>query len=1637
MKNIKAIYMIWCLGWLAVQAIPVSAGANGWTQAGTGITAEVNAFAQDHGQSQTLYAGAQNGFYYSADGGQSWSLRGPSLVDRSVLSLAVDPENGDRLYAGLNTGLFQSADGGESWAVVDAVGPGVLAVGTGAEGRVYAATFGRGVFTSLDAGVSWVVAGSELESDIIFALAAHPLQALTVYAGTARGLFESRDGGESWVSAGEELDGLSVRDIYLSADPQDAGRIVVATYGAGIWLSGDDGQTWQTANDGLGDLNARSVEVDPDVDQLIYAATANGGFYRSKDGGANWNAVNDGLDNLTTRWVAVVTDGRILGGGVGNGIQEIRFEPEAQIRLGAAALDFGMVSVGVPSVQTLDIVNDGQVDLVISNFSIDRQSVFSVSPATATVTPGGSVAVEVRFQPTVRGMASTVLVARSNDPDEDAVSVALSGTGVLAELSVQPAVIAFGEVRVGSFLDTTVILTNIGNAALKLRNAFIENASFRILNFQPQTLAPNQSLGVTIRFLPLVARGMSAQLVVVDAVGRNEIGVDGVGTAPDISVSSWALDFGTVDLQSSKTVALSVSNSGNIDLNILELRLDGEAFRIDVEAPITVASGQVQEINVTFLPLAAGEDDGSLQIESDAPGRLSSAAISLKGAGGALALRPLTELVAGVGPADMLVVDLDQDGALDLAIADSASGQLRVLFNDGTGLFLEAVVYPGASSSYGDWDQPVTLAAAAIFGNGLDLVVGDPVARSISILQNDGMGFFDISREDIFIGHQIADVLTADLDADGDFDIAVANRDAASVTVLFNNGEGSFNARITCDVEAGPTALLATHLDPDEHADLVVANSTAGTISVLFGNRNGGFETRQDFVVGIDPAALSMADYDADGDNDVLVGSRGSRDVAILQNDGAGGLTLVQRINVGVPVVDLALTDLTADIFSDLVVASSTGSHLAFFENEAGTGFVSRDILTSQVPVRRVGVADLNADGANDIVALFAGQGLVQVFLNEDARRLDAPRPPTGVSAADVGRDLGRNIEVVWEAPALDEQIGRTTEYMIFRSTSSTGPFAPVDTLAAGQRRYVDVAATLADTFYYYVVAGNALLASDPSEIVAAASRPAPFFELQIVDGSRFSVGDTLKLRAFITPAEHDIAGLSLFMSYEDSALTLIDADEGLPAVQPFRVEAALSNAAVLENRLQPLQNNKMNLSLAQLDLNAGVEPVELGEIWFLTSVDTVTFITIDDEPASNRRSSVVEARTGEWILPFIPERPTQVSIRDFQVQGQIQLEGRALLDQALQISLFFVGIVGDTLESPLNDEDRLRSGIQYTLAADGSFSLVQIPKDTYHVLAKAPTHLQGLTDTISVGTTLRTSTSFSWVSVDSISQGSLPAGDANDDNSINLADFGVFVRHFGTTSAEQVSWTEAVTADFNGDESINIDDFFLLAQNFGAVGMQLLAPTTAAQRPAAGKIELLDGQVHLQQEGQIVGFSLLTTGIEAIDFTTSGTIWAGRQMLIQHWPEEGNTRIVGALFDQEQPLAAAGILAIIEGSTDVLEVELLRPDGQVERLIATRAQPRQSALLQNFPNPFNPTTTIPFAVGSVGERRMSEVRLDIFNMLGQQVRTVVAGALPAGMHRVEWDGRDGAGRDVASGSYLYRLQVGEMLQSRRLMLVR
>ena len=76
-------------------------------------------------------------------------------------------------------------------------------------------------------------------------------------------------------------------------------------------------------------------------------------------------------------------------------------------------------------------------------------------------------------------------------------------------------------------------------------------------------------------------------------------------------------------------------------------------------------------------------------------------------------------------------------------------------------------------------------------------------------------------------------------------------------------------------------------------------------------------------------------------------------------------------------------------------------------------------------------------------------------------------------------------------------------------------------------------------------------------------------------------------------------------------------------------------------------------------------------------------------------------------------------------------------------------------------------------------------------------------------------------------------------------------------------------------------------------------------------------------------------------------------------------------------------------------------------------------ALGQNYPNPFNPSTRISYALPTAGM-----VTLHVFNLLGQQVTTLVNGPMTAGTHETVWDGRDAAGRVVASGIYLYRIEV-------------
>ncbi|MDP6698881.1 MAG: T9SS type A sorting domain-containing protein, partial [Candidatus Latescibacteria bacterium] len=94
--------------------------------------------------------------------------------------------------------------------------------------------------------------------------------------------------------------------------------------------------------------------------------------------------------------------------------------------------------------------------------------------------------------------------------------------------------------------------------------------------------------------------------------------------------------------------------------------------------------------------------------------------------------------------------------------------------------------------------------------------------------------------------------------------------------------------------------------------------------------------------------------------------------------------------------------------------------------------------------------------------------------------------------------------------------------------------------------------------------------------------------------------------------------------------------------------------------------------------------------------------------------------------------------------------------------------------------------------------------------------------------------------------------------------------------------------------------------------------------------------------------------------------------------------------------------------------------------------QPGDFALSQNFPNPFNSTTTIRY-----GLSQAAPVNLSVYNLAGQRVIQLGAGWRQAGNYTARWDGRTARGFALSTGVYIYRLRAGDHVESRKLLLLR
>ncbi len=224
-------------------------------------------------------------------------------------------------------------------------------------------------------------------------------------------------------------------------------------------------------------------------------------------------------------------------------------------------------------------------------------------------------------------------------------------------------------------------------------------------------------------------------------------------------------------------------------------------------------------------------------------------------------------------------------------------------------------------------------------------------------------------------------VTSADVNADGNTDLIVANKNANTVGVLLGNGNGTFGAQQTFAVGTTPVSVQSVDVNGDGKVDLIVANQGNARVSVLLGNGNGTFQAQQTFATGNSPQSLAVGDVNGDGKVDLVTGNYLGNSVSVLLGNGNGTFAAQQTFAGLSRPTSVTLSDLNGDGKADLVVTNYTGNSVGvLLGNGNGTFATQTTFAVGSLP-SVVTLGDLNGDGKTDLVVANRYNDNVSVLL--------------------------------------------------------------------------------------------------------------------------------------------------------------------------------------------------------------------------------------------------------------------------------------------------------------------------------------------------------------------------------------------------------------------------------------------------------------------------------------------------------------------------------------------------------------------------------------------------------------------------------------------------------------------------------
>lgn len=341
--------------------------------------------------------------------------------------------------------------------------------------------------------------------------------------------------------------------------------------------------------------------------------------------------------------------------------------------------------------------------------------------------------------------------------------------------------------------------------------------------------------------------------------------------------------------------------------------------------------------------------------------------------------------------------DIDRNGSPDAAVAAASGGRAAIL--RGTDRSVALGFSSAATFSSGAGFEPRHVSTADANGDGsLDLVVANHGDDSVSIRLGTGAGGFG-GETAVALGNGSAPVVavTADLDSDGHADVATANDAGDGVSILWGSVFGTFSAGTPIALAGGevPSAIVASDFDRDGRTDLAVANRNFSTVSIVRAEGSRQFATAVDFSLpfGFQPADLVILDANRDGILDLAASSGADGTVAVLLGTGTGTFAAPATfpVDAGAELAGLVAADLDRDGKPDIAVADRTAGTVAVLLGAGDGTFGAPAAFAAGEDVTPLAVADLDRDGRLDLAAALSASGRVAVLLGHGDGTFDAP----------------------------------------------------------------------------------------------------------------------------------------------------------------------------------------------------------------------------------------------------------------------------------------------------------------------------------------------------------------------------------------------------------------------------------------------------------------------------------------------------------------------------------------------------------------------------------------------------------------------------------------------------------------------